>query len=689
MIQGEDDLAVTLAMSAIEDIIQKYHDIDIPDPASPPATGGEATDRLDRALRRISNQNKELYGEEFDPETLTSLPGPVKRTLLKQYMDDSRQNSVEEPKNTETYSQDPDQTVPMRLAGGKSVAVFSESCFVDLHPAKSKVENSPLVVADSAPVVDLHPSNSSLSLSLHLSDREGVSKDPTFDLTEPSLRHDRASPLGATSLETPHRAPMIDLTLDSPVPAQPGNASGLRSEAISFALNSGYTMEEIAVVEKDFGDHLTTAQFLQVLHTNRRVNTQKHAVTVSELEATQIRRPKPKPAETVTSETVTTDSPDGPGQVNQGKAEGRKSDSQKVEAKQHKHQGHNQGPKMKKGKLSKETTPAKSHKNKNRARRNQRSPTEESLEKMEVVTLSDGDDAPSTPPRASGGSLPKPIQKILQNSPHVRKSDDKNKDSTENNSAKLMDYLQQLTKDYDEEDSSDIEEVRKRNSERRALLEQVLDLEKKRQREREGQGIENQQDEEQEEIREEGTHSAEWVTASRDGRQRFPKSTRSLEPNTQEGGLGELDAEAKIPDTGGESLKAHGSRWEAPPPGGGDAGSGGNIDALDDISLPPGINNVVEDNADGRMVQRGNYSYRGRGVMLHQNRGQYYRPNARTMAHGAQDYKQQQQQHQQQQQQQLQQHFQPMPQHPAPQPYLKEKNNLRYIVLDGSNVAMT
>ncbi len=87
-IQGLDTLSVTLAMSALEDIIAKYQgegqDEDNPSKLSS-HSARLGSSRLESELRRLSSQDENIiYDEDY-----SSMSDPVKRTILGWFMDES------------------------------------------------------------------------------------------------------------------------------------------------------------------------------------------------------------------------------------------------------------------------------------------------------------------------------------------------------------------------------------------------------------------------------------------------------------------------------------------------------------------------------------------------------------------------------------------------------------------------
>ena len=86
-IYGLDSLSVTLAMSALEDVINKHMDLTTYDPEESlgKASKSHSSDRLDHELRRLSS----LEGRGVLENDYSQVNDAVKRTILSWMMEDN------------------------------------------------------------------------------------------------------------------------------------------------------------------------------------------------------------------------------------------------------------------------------------------------------------------------------------------------------------------------------------------------------------------------------------------------------------------------------------------------------------------------------------------------------------------------------------------------------------------------
>lgn len=654
-IQGEDNLAVTLAMSIIDDIIDNFLGTTDILPASPDATNTSGSNRLDTELRRLSSQHKELYDEEYYVEELTSLPPAVKRTMLKHYMYDPDPCKSTRDNDPRT---DKDQTVPMQLA--TSHVGSSQPATVDLHPErKLKAVAPPSSSAGHAGAHSPNLDSDSLSLTLHLGTTasiKGSERPPMIDLNK----------VKGTDVKNNDPTEIED-DVDSPVNHPLINRNkGVINEAHRYALSRGYTGEEIACVQKDFGDLLSTSDFLKALVANRRLEAENKALSVSDLEASQIGKNASATRATAAQQTITsmaaseeakpillTNTRISPVSFTEQASGGLILDEDSsqnvgVAGKQPNDiQAHNQGPKSKKGKHVKgnQGKPEK----KKKERKSRWSPVDPALTDNKDV-------APSSPVRHT-------FEEILQSSPHVRGRKGEDNDGKAIPPA-VMDYLHRLTRDYDEEDNHDIEEIRQRNAQRQAILRQLFKGDKL--------------DEKEKEKDEGNTMDTDWTVAGRDGRHSFTSAqeqdARGGEKNNnkaKEQALPKNPTVSRLPvEKAGFSKETSAN----PPPVLSDSARMG-VDELDDFSLPYTVNNQPAKGNHVRPLfpppQHVNINRGIRPLMTDYNTEALAAPFIPPSQHNWQAQRQQSQ-----------------PQ-AGPSSEARSRSKLRYIVIDGSNVAMT
>ena len=96
-IYGSDTLAVTLAFSAVEDIITKYSEDGDSESILESPNAKLASSRLDSELHRLHAQDKEIiYDDDY-----SKMPDAVKRSILNWYLEDPNTSEDASPRNVE------------------------------------------------------------------------------------------------------------------------------------------------------------------------------------------------------------------------------------------------------------------------------------------------------------------------------------------------------------------------------------------------------------------------------------------------------------------------------------------------------------------------------------------------------------------------------------------------------------
>ena len=667
-IQGADTLAVTLAMSAIEDLILKYQDASTVEPGSPTNLSLESNERLDRELRRLSSQHKEMFEESFDEEALTTLPSAVKRTILKCCIDDSYggKGTKEDP----VYL-DKDQTVPMVIDVTQTTPAND---FIDLHPKKGIEQGSLSLPSDFGS--DSLPESST---NTEESSKENYVTDTPKQTSIAQIPHSSSSVMFVPVPET--RTESTPTAEEQPL----SPSRQISDHMKSFALNKGYTEEEISAVEKDFGQTLSHAEFISALVMNRRANTQMHAKTVAEIEASHLGTVEIKDQQSAKQNGAWL-SESGNTNSTETTSIGATPSTPKSQAKEPPTHTppHSQGPKTKKGKSAK-TNHHKTSKKKG-PRKSRWSPNEQKVsdqiddnssdlpEVMEVGLSHDDMESPD-----DIEELPHPIEAILNKEGNVRKwrtsgtAQGPHVDGESSKMEPVMEYLQQLSRDYDEEDCSNIDEVRKRNAERLRILGAFL------------KSKQEDDDDDDEETEKEGkSTSLEWTTVQRDGKHSSPNKVshskeepkaklETVHPRQQPQGAQSSKGAVTELQAGAQHLYRQSAASAA-------VGTVQRSDALDDISLPY-LGNVPKPPLQQREQGPPPRPLHPLPVSFPvADQGHHSGPNAPM---GMRPFQYVPNQHH------MQQSNYAATNHNTEEPQLSQNRNLRYIVIDGSNVAMT
>ena len=234
-IHGLDSLAVTLAMSALEDVINKHMDIAVYDPEDALGTAANkshSSDRLDNELRRLSSQEGK-GGLEND---YSGVNDAVKRTILSWMMEDSEGGGDWEAKEMTAGNKD----VKFKSLG-IPVQQLEKIQLGATQPGQQQRSESPMEMEidgateeDEVDGINLHPEVTPLAVS-------------AGSVTKPT----------ATSAQDPHSFHVT--------PEEPDDSLK------EIALDKGYTEKEIQEVFDEYGKSIRASDFMRALVTNRRL----------------------------------------------------------------------------------------------------------------------------------------------------------------------------------------------------------------------------------------------------------------------------------------------------------------------------------------------------------------------------------------------------------------------------------
>ena len=235
-ILGCDTLSVTLALSTVEDLINKYLQEQTNESATAAfkAPSQQATKRLDNELRRLSSENGVVIISEDD---YSDMNNAVKRTILGWLHEN--QGPLQGQAETSQGQAEP-------VAGTSAL-------------------DSPDVI-----IVDNDPDE-------HLPPRETVSPGTNLSMmlqdTNFSTTPDDDSPVRESSLGGKHEKPYIITVDESPSLEEidSGSLSLTQNLLTIFAREKGYSAHEIQVVFETHGRNLAASTFLQLLVANRKV----------------------------------------------------------------------------------------------------------------------------------------------------------------------------------------------------------------------------------------------------------------------------------------------------------------------------------------------------------------------------------------------------------------------------------
>ena len=242
-ILGCDTLSVTLALSTVEDLINKYLQEQTNESATAAfkAPSQQATKRLDNELRRLSSENGVVIISEDD---YSDMNNAVKRTILGWLHE----------------NQGPSQ--------GQAEAAQGQAEMSQGHTepvAGTSALDSPDVI-----IVDNDPDE-------HMPPRETVSPGTNLSMmlqdTNFSTTPDDGSPVRQSSLGGKHDKPATITDDESPSLEEmdTGSLSLTQNLLTIFAREKGYSAQEIQVVFETHGRNLAASTFLQLLVANRKV----------------------------------------------------------------------------------------------------------------------------------------------------------------------------------------------------------------------------------------------------------------------------------------------------------------------------------------------------------------------------------------------------------------------------------